>query len=269
MYFIQNLNKKQRSRLKKAILLLFVILLFFLVFYIKKKLWIQSVISDYEAIQEYELFIPDKNMFNKMAQEQIISGNLKGYQDTPEEIDQAAYEVFYNIVKELEEKFECQLICFNQVYVGGKKNEYIIYTYDRNMSDVFMNFDFFQVKKGRLFEDEKNELVIVKGNKDSINQDIIYKGADNTEYKFSVVGRLKRNYLPIGNMFTEKVSCQVMDFQANKKTVYLLNPNSKFCKSKNVKGNVSMVYVKFQEKDVIEGKKYLEKYGTVTKMKLE
>ncbi len=116
-----------------------------------------------------------------------MAGTLKGYQDTPEEIDKAAYEVFYNIIKELEEKFECRIICFNQVYVGGKKNEYIIYTYDR-----------------------------------SIGGEVVYSSADGRKYKFPVVGRLKKSYFPIGNMFTEKVSCQVMDFRANKKTVYLL-----------------------------------------------
>lgn len=269
MYFIQNLNKKQCGRLKKTGLLLFIIFLFFLIVYIKEMLLKRAIISDYEIIGQYELFIPDKKLFNKMAQEQIMAGILRGYQDTPEEIDKAAYEVFCNIIKELEEKFECRIICFNQVYVGGKKNEYIIYTYDRSIGDSFMNMDFFQIKKGRLFEDKKNELIIIKGNKNNISGKVIYSSADGREYKFPVVGSLKRSCLPIGNMFTEKASCQVMDFRANKKTVYLLNPDSEFCRSKNVKGNISMIYIKFKDKDVLEGKEYLKKYGKVTKMELK
>ncbi len=269
MYFIQNLNKKQRDRLKKTGLLLLIILLFFLVVYIKEMLLKQAIISDYQAVSQYELFIPDKKLFYNMAQEQIIAGTLKGYRDEPEEMDKAAYEVFYNVIRELEEKFECRVICFNQVYVGGKKNEYIIYTYDKSIGDSFMDMDFFQVKKGRLFEDKKNELVIVKGNKDKPGSEILYNSADGREYKFPVVGRLKRSYFPIGTMLTEKVSCQVMDFRANKKAVYLLNPDSEFCRSRNVKGNVCLVYIKFEDKDALEGKEYLERYGKVTKMKLE
>lgn len=70
----------------------------------------QIIISDYQVVSQYELFIPDKKLFYKMAQEQIMAGTLKGYQDEPEEIDKAAYEVFYNVIRELEEKFECRVI---------------------------------------------------------------------------------------------------------------------------------------------------------------
>lgn len=120
-----------------------------------------------------------------------------------------------------------------------------------------------------LFEDKKNELVIVKGYKYKPGSEILYNSADGREYKFPVVGRLKRSYFPIGTMFTEKVSCRVMDFRTNKKAVYLLNPDSEFCRSKDVKGNVSMVYIKFKDEDMLQGKEYLKKYGKVTKMELE
>lgn len=81
----------------------------------------RTIISDYDGISEYDLFIPDKSLFHQMAQEQIMNGTLKGYQDIPEEIDKAAYEVFSNIIREFDKKFECRIICFNQVYVGGKR----------------------------------------------------------------------------------------------------------------------------------------------------
>lgn len=120
-----------------------------------------------------------------------------------------------------------------------------------------------------MFKGKKNELVIVKGKKNRIGREIIYNSSDGLEYKFPVVGRLKRSYIPIGSMFTEKVSCQVMDSRANKKTIYLLNPDSEFCKSRDVKGSVSIMYIKFKDEDALKGKEYLEKYGIVTKMELK
>lgn len=67
----------------------------------------------------------------------------------------------------------------------------------------------------------------------------------------------------------KRKNCMVMDLDLGKTDVYLLNPDSRFCNSKQIKGSIALVYIKFSEKDKAFGIKYLESFGQVTKLDLD
>lgn len=269
MYTIPHMNHKKAGKTKKYVTMAGIFFLIIAFLYVKEMLFKYSVLSDYNGFSEYELFIPDQKLFDELAQQKINEGSSGNYGDSPEQLEELAYDIFCDTILEMKDKFECQIICFNDVYVGQEANEYRIYTYDARFGSSFLNSAFFQVKKGRLFEKDKNELVMISGNKSMLSKKISYTDKNGKSFQFPVVGILKRNYLPTGTMLTAQGSCQVMDLNLGKTNVYLLNPASCFCNSKQVKGSIALVYVNFSEKDKVSGSKYLESYGQVTKIDLD
>lgn len=269
MYTIPDMNHKKASKIKKGVTIAGFLFLVIAFLYIKEMLFQYLVISDYKNFAEYELFIPDQKLFDELAQQKINEGSAGKYEDTPEQLEKLAYDIFCDTVLEMKNKFECQIICFNDVYVGQKQNEYRIYTYDTRFGNSFLVSAFFHIKKGRLFEENKNELVMVSGNKDMLFKKISYQDKAGKTFEFPVVGKLKRTYLPVGTLLTAQASCQVMDLNLGKTDVYLLNPDSDFCHTKQVNGCIALVYIKFNEKDKLSGTKYLEHFGQVTKIDLD
>ncbi|MBD5466334.1 MAG: hypothetical protein HDR22_11095 [Lachnospiraceae bacterium] len=269
MYTIPDMNHKKSSKIKKGVIVTSILFLVIAFVYIKEMLFQYSVISDYKDFAEYELFIPDQKLFDELAQQKINEGSAGKYEDTPKQLEELAYDIFCDTVLEMKNKFECEIICFNDVYVGQKQNEYRIYTYDTRFGNSFLDSAFFHIKKGRLFEENKNELIIISSNKNMLSKKISYTDKDGRTFEFPVVGKLKRSYLPVGTMLTAQATCQVMDLNLGKTDAYLLNPDSNFCNSKQVKGNIALVYIKFSEKDEVSGIKYLERFGQVTKIDLE
>lgn len=269
MYTIPDMNHKKAGKIKKYMTLAVILFLIIAFLYIKEMLFKHSVLSDYRSFAEYELFIPDQKLFDELAQQKINKGNAGNYEDKPEQLEELAYDIFCDTVLEMKDKFECEIICFNDVYVGQKQKEYRIYTYDTTFGNSFLDSAFFHIKKGRLFKEDKNELVMISGKKSMLSQKIFYKDKTGKLFEFPIVGILKRSYLPTGTMLTARGSCQAMDLDLGKTDVYLLNPDSRFCKSKKVKGSIALVYVKFSEKDKAFGIKYLESFGQVTKLDLD
>ena len=240
MYTIPDMNHKKSSKIKKGVIVTGILFLVIAFVYIKEMLFQYSAISDYKDFAEYELFIPNQKLFDELAQQKINEGSAGKYEDTPEQLEELAYDIFCDTVLDIKNKFECEIICFNDVYVGQKQNEYRIYTYDTRF-----------------------------GNKNMLSKKSSYTDKDGRAFEFPVVGKLKRSYLPVGTMLTAQATCQVMDLNLGKTDVYLLNPDSNFCNSKQVKGNIALVYIKFSEKDKVSGIKYLERFGQVTKIDLE
>ncbi len=269
MYTIPDMNHKKAGKLKKCMAIAVIFLLVVAFLYIKEMLFTYSVTSDYRDFSEYELFIPDQKLFDELAQQKINQGNAGNYTDSPEQLEELAYDIFCDTVLEMKDKFECEIVCFNDVYVGQKQKEYRIYTYDTTLGNSFLDSPFFVIKKGRLFEGDKNELVMISGKKNMLSKRISYTDKSGKIFEFPVVGKLKRSYLPTGAMLTAQGSCQVMDLDLGKTDVYLLNPDSRFCNNKQVKGSIALVYIKFSERDKAFGIKYLERFGQVTKIDLD
>ena len=251
---------KQKKRIKGLLLLCCVVLFIFMVSTIKNCLEENRVNSYMKELVDYALFIPDSQFFCDISREQTSNT------EEDKNIDLYVYEAYKETMLACKEKWDFTMVSFCTYHVGYDKGEYIIYSYDVEMTDELLELSFFELEEGSLFSGSANELWAVGELAKKIGNSVVYVDGNGEEYKFEIVGKIKEDFIPTG----ELLDCYTWNFireLPNDTPAYILNPYCQYLNDKMKVSATSSVFIRFKEENEAQARKELEKYGSFQMLK--
>lgn len=217
-----------------------------------------------DELSSYELFIPNDRYFYDEAYKKMGPRDEFDMIDHAEEM-KVTYQIYKETMLSLKEKWNFQMICFSSIPTENDKGNYFT-TYDIEMTDKLLEFTFFELKDGYSFMDNRNEVWALGKDKKNAPAVIDFESVDGKTYYFDVVGTMKYDFLPVGLMLDASSENMIAEI-SDRGITYLINPYCDFLKGKELVGNISKIFIIFDEENKIEAKKELEQYGYFTTLK--